>query len=230
MPDTCRSSPARICKPQSPPWQWSLVLRGSIKKESNLVLHLSHAGLHHHDPGNRVLVQTSFHWPFPRVPVPFQPLPQLNQHTCPIFTDSSSPVLASYFSFLELNPNPIAIWKDIRFELNPLVYFLPALVPRTGRLAGHSTNYLPLNKQTFTRTRSRTTVWASYDHSKPPRSHGTPLPQHCDWILTPEKKLNLLIFPWTFLCLPTPVFTLPFAQPFLLLTAECEPPQIKANM
>ena len=156
--------------------------------------------------------------------------PSWTQRTCPIFTDSSSLVLASYFSFLELNPNPIAIWKDIKLALNPLVYFLPALFPRTGRLAGHSTNYLPLNKQTFTRTWSSTTVWASHDHSKPPRSHGTPLPQHCDWILTPEKILNLLIFPWTVLCLPTPVLTLPFAQPFLLLTAECEPSQIKANM
>ena len=100
------------CKPQSPPYQWSFLLRDSVKNESSLVLCHSHAGLYHYDPEKEGFVHISLHRLFTSVPSVqclFNLSPSRTQHTCAPFTNSSSLVLTSYFPFLKLNPNHIAI-------------------------------------------------------------------------------------------------------------------------
>ena len=68
------------------------------------------------------------------------------QHICPIYTNSFSLVWASYFPFLEFNPNSMDLWEEMGLELQPLVWFLPSLFLKAECLAGAMTNYVSLNK------------------------------------------------------------------------------------
>lgn len=193
MLGTCRSGSAGICKPQSPPWQWSLILGYDIKKELNLVLPHSWAGLCNWNPGNRdllhvphlicsslgSLVSSAFSTSSP------------NQTQRLISVNSSPSCFGLLFYLFESSPIPTALWK------------------RMGRNGSHLFNFCCLNflgldvqvhtlqmtspLKTSNKTQSRTTVLASHNHSKPSLSHWTP--HHHDWIPTPEKMINFAQIP-----------------------------------
>lgn len=118
VPDTCTFSSTEVSESQSPPWD-------GIKKEPNLVLHHSRAGLCHLtleiQSFFRLLVSLTLLLGSLVSSAFLIPCFNWTQHICLISVNPYVPDFGFLFSLLEFSSNPTAIWEGMELEEKPPV-------------------------------------------------------------------------------------------------------------